>query len=67
MLAQAAQLLSFLIDGQESAVRMAHGLFVSVSGVEGLQKEVPAADVLQALRDELVGLEADALIRAGGI
>jgi hypothetical protein len=67
LLAQEAQLLSFLINGQESAVRMAHGLFVSVSGVEGLAKEVPAADVLQALRDELLELEAAALIEAQGV
>ena len=65
-LEQEALVLSFLIDGQTSSVRMAHALRVSVSGVDGLVQEVPTADVLEALRDELVQLEGDALIRARG-
>jgi hypothetical protein len=61
-LAQEAALLSFLIDGQETAVRMAHTVRVLVGGVDGLAKEVPTQDVLEALRDEVVQLEASMLI-----
>jgi hypothetical protein len=62
-LAQEAQLVSFLIDGQAS-VRMGHTVRVHTSGVEGLVHEVSTADVLAALRDELATLETDALLRA---
>jgi hypothetical protein len=62
-LAQEAQLLSFLIDGQASSVRMGHTVCVHVGGVEGLFYEVPTVDVLEALRDELTTLEIDALLR----
>jgi hypothetical protein len=60
-LAQEAQLLNFLIDGQTNSVRMAHAVRVHVGGVDGLVHEVPTADVLEALRDELVQLELVAL------
>jgi hypothetical protein len=57
-LAQEAELLSFVAGGQ---IRMPPRLRVSVSGVEGLSSEVVVDDALMALRDELAGLEFDAL------
>jgi hypothetical protein len=45
-------------------------LRVRVAGVEGLVHEVRTADVLEALRDELVNVEFDALtpaLRPGAI
>jgi hypothetical protein len=62
-LAEEAELVSFLIDGQAS-VRMGHTVRVHASGVEGLVHEVAPADVLAALRDELATLEINALLGA---
>ena len=59
-----AELVSFLVDGQAGAVRMAPRLRVSASGVEGLSSEVMVDDVLSALREELSVLELDALLCA---
>ena len=61
-LAEEAELVSFLIDGQAAAVRMAPRLRVHARGVEGLSSEVVVEDVLVALRDELSVLELDALL-----
>jgi hypothetical protein len=61
-LAQEAALVSYLIDGQETSVRMAHTVRVLVGGMDGLAKEVPTHDVLEALRDEVVQLEGSVLV-----
>ena len=63
-LKEEAELVSFLVDGQAGAVRMAPRLRVSASGVEGLSSEVMVDDVLSALREELSVLELDALLCA---
>jgi hypothetical protein len=60
-LGQEVELLSFLVDGQTSRVRMGHTVRVPVGGVDGLAYDVPSADVLDALRNELVELKVDAL------
>ena len=49
------ELISYLAGGE--AHHLPHELRVSVSGVDGLQKTVPAADVLEALRDEATVFE----------
>jgi hypothetical protein len=59
-LAQEAELVSFLIDGQAS-VRMAHTVRVHAGGVEGLASDVRVADVIDALCNELADLEFAAL------
>jgi tetratricopeptide (TPR) repeat protein len=61
-LAQEAALISFL--NPESPVHPAPVLRVHVGGVEGLVRDVPVADVLRALRDQLYDLEADVLVKA---
>jgi hypothetical protein len=60
-LAEEAAVVSFLIDGHTSSVRMAHTVRVHARGVEGLAHDVSVTDVLEALRDELADLELDAL------
>lgn len=61
-LAQEAALVDFLAPG--SHIVMAAVLQVRVGGVEGLVREVPVADVLAALREQMFDLEANVLLRA---
>jgi hypothetical protein len=61
-LAEQAAVIGFLVDGHAS-IHMAHNLRVLVAGVEGLTKEVPTTDVLDALRDEINELEFKALTK----
>jgi hypothetical protein len=49
-----------MIDGQ-AGVRMPDRVRVHAAGVEGLAHDVAVPDVLEALRDELVALEFDAI------
>jgi hypothetical protein len=49
------ELISYLAGAE--AHHLPHELHVAISGVDGLQKSVPATDVLEALRDEATLLE----------
>ena len=61
-LAQEAALVDFLAPG--SHIVMAAVLQVRVGGVQGLVREVPVADVLAALREQMFDLEANVLLGA---
>jgi hypothetical protein len=52
----------YLVDGQPHTVQMPHTVRVLIGGVDGLAKEVPTVDVLDALRHELVELEGKVLL-----
>ena len=46
------------------SISMAPILHVRVGGVEGLVRDVPVTDVLAALREQMLDLEADVLLEA---
>lgn len=61
-LAEEAALVDFLAPG--SSIRMAAVLTVPIGGVQGLAREVPVADALAALREQMFDLEANVLLGA---